>query len=496
MTDSDTGSDWSFGALAKYDTEIARIADSYGLDTYTNQIEIISSEQMLDAYASNGMPMNYTHWSFGKQFLLAQQNYQSGHMGLAYELVINSDPCISYLMEENSLAMQVLVMAHACYGHNSFFKGNYLFQTWTDAQGVIDYLAFAKSYIARCEERFGIEAVEATLDACHALAPQGIDRYKRPDPLSARQERENQQQREAHVQRMVNDLWIKTIPGHSKTEPSQSVRRYPEEPQENLLYFLEKSAPLLEPWQREIVRIVRKMAQYFYPQQQTKLMNEGWATFWHYHLLFDLYDQGIVDEGMIMECLHSHSSVVFQPPFDHPACNGLNPYGLGFEMFCDIRRICEEPTEEDMQWFPDFAGSSWLETLKHAMHCYKDESFILQFLSPAVIRKFRMFMVKDDDRQEYLEVGAIHDEAGYRQIREMLAEQYNSASRDPEISVYDVDIFGNRRLTLRHNQVDRHSLSAQTGDVVNYLKFLWGFDVRIESWREQELVKTWTAEAS
>ena len=100
---------------------------------------------MLDAYASVGMPINYHHWSYGKHYLNSEQSYRRGHMGLAYEIVINSNPCISYLMEENTMTMQALVIAHACYGHNSFFKGNYLFQTWTDADSIIEYFVFARN---------------------------------------------------------------------------------------------------------------------------------------------------------------------------------------------------------------------------------------------------------------------------------------------------------------------------------------------------------------
>ena len=141
------GSAWSFELIGAYDREIGRIAEEHGLDTYPNQIEIIRSDQMMDAYASIGMPLGYSHWSFGKQFVEVERSYQSGAMGLAYEIVINSNPCISYLMEENSMTMQALVIAHACYGHNSFFKGNYLFRTWTDASAIIDYLLFARNYI-------------------------------------------------------------------------------------------------------------------------------------------------------------------------------------------------------------------------------------------------------------------------------------------------------------------------------------------------------------
>ncbi len=341
---------------------------------------------MMDAYSSIGMPINYNHWSFGKKFIQTEQGYKHGQMGLAYEIVINSDPCIAYLMEENTVTMQALVMAHACYGHNSFFKGNYLFQTWTDASSIIDYLLFAKNYIAECEQKYGVSEVEELLDSCHALMNFGVDRYKRPEKISIAEEKARQEEREAYLQSQVNELW-RTVP-QAKTKEEDVKVRFPSEPQENILYFIEKHAPLLEPWQREIVRIVRKISQYFYPQKQTQVMNEGWATFWHYTILNHLYDEGLVSEKFILEFLHSHTSVVAQPSYNSPYYSGINPYALGFAMFRDIKRICEEPTDEDREWFPDLAGTDWLDAVHFAMRNFKDESFISQYLSPKLIRDF------------------------------------------------------------------------------------------------------------
>ncbi|GAB1263781.1 SpoVR family protein [Aurantivibrio infirmus] len=475
-----TSSDWNFELINEYDREIACLADEYRLDTYPNQIEVISSEQMMDAYASVGMPLGYSHWSYGKQFLNIENSYNRGQMGLAYEIVINSNPCIAYLMEENTITMQALVIAHACYGHNSFFKGNYLFRTWTDADSIIDYLLFAKNYISECEQRYGIDQVESTIDSCHALMNYGVDRYKRPSPISAAQEREMQKEREEYLQKQVNDLW-RTIPVDSDSASLHKQQRFPSEPQENLLYFVEKNAPLLEPWQREVVRIVRKIAQYFYPQRQTQVMNEGWATFWHYTLLNTLYERGKVTEGFMLEFLQSHTSVVYQPPYDSPYYSGINPYALGFAMMTDIRRICEFPTAEDKHWFPDIAGSDWLKTLDFAMRNFKDESFILQFLSPKVIRDLKLFSVIDDDEEKDIEVNAIHDDSGYQKIREQLAGQYNLGNREPNIQVFSVDIRGDRSLTLHHNQFSRKPLGNSANEVLKHLHRLWGFDVHLHS---------------
>ncbi|MGY0219632.1 SpoVR family protein [Endozoicomonadaceae bacterium StTr2] len=483
-----TGSEWTFDLIDEYDRELARIADGYRLDTYPNQIEVISSEQMLDAYASTGMPLMYNHWSFGKHFLSNQQNYQRGRMGLAYEIVINSNPCIAYLMEENTMTMQALVLAHACYGHNSFFKGNYLFRAWTDADSIIDYLLFAKSYISQCEEKYGIEAVEDILDACHSLMNQGVNRYNRPRPVSAEEEKERQDERAEYIQRTLNDIWS-TIPKQESTEEKVSEERFPKDPEENLLYFFEKNAPLLETWQRELIRIVRKVAQYFYPQRQTQVMNEGWASFWHYTLLNTMYDEGLVTDGFMMEFLHSHANVIYQPPFDSPYYSGINPYTLGFNMFCDIKRICENPTEEDKRWFPDIAGSDWLDTLHFAMKNFKDESFILQYLSPKVMRELRLFSINDDEARSYLEVEAIHDDSGYREVRESLAAQYNIGNRDPNIQIYNVNVRGDRTLTLRHYMHQGRPLDDSCEEILRHVHRLWRFDVVMESVDEEGNVK-------
>ena len=489
-----TGSDWNFDLIDLYDREIGRIArDKYDLDIYPNQIEIISSEQMMDAYASAGMPVGYHHWSFGKHFVEVENSYKRGHMGLAYEIVINSSPCIAYLMEENTMAMQALVIAHASYGHNSFFKGNYLFRTWTDATAIIDYLVFARKYISQCEERHGVAEVEATLDSCHALMNYGVDRYRRPSPISAEEEQRRQTEREAILQEQVSELW-KTFPEMAPgIKRRQPVTRFPSEPQENILYFIEKRAPLLEPWQREIVRIVRKLAQYFYPQRQTKVMNEGWATFWHYTLMNDLYDEGLITEGFMLEFLQAHSGVIYQPPFDSRWYSGINPYALGFAMFRDIRRICEEPTDEDRKWFPDIAGSPWLTTLKEAMRSFKDESFIQQFLSPRLIREFKLFEVLDDDQQEYIEIAAIHDDSGYRQVREALSLQYNLSHMEPNIQVWEANVRGDRSLTLQHTVQDRRPLAEPLAkEVLKHLHRLWQFDVHLESIDNGQVISRWS----
>lgn len=477
--------DWSFDLLRSAYDAIEEIAiDELGLDVYPNQIEVITSEQMLDAYASIGMPLLYKHWSFGKRFARDEALYRKGRSSLAYELVINSDPCICYVMEDNSITMQTLVMAHAAFGHNHFFKNNYLFKQWTRADAVLDYLDFAKRYVAKCEERHGLEAVERTLDCAHALMSNGVNRYAAPRRMSDAQRRERALERLSYEEATYDDLW-RTVPGGEEAAEPESEGSVEARglglPEENLLYFLEKNAPKLADWQRELLRIVRYLAQYFYPQRQTKVMNEGCATFVHYEIMNRLFEKGLIGEGAMLEFLHSHSSVVFQPGFDDGRFGGLNPYALGFAMMRDLQRICDEPTPEDGEWFPDIAGrGDAYQVLKDAWADYRDESFIHQYLSPKVMRDFRMFRIDDDAEEPEMEVSAIHDERGYRELRKTLARQYDVGSQDPRLEVTEANLSGNRRLVVNHAVRDGRLLDkTEAENTLQYLADLWGHRVKL-----------------
>ena len=481
------GADWDFTTLQRIHDACEDIAlGELGLDVYPNQIEVITSEQMLDAYSSTGMPLFYRHWSFGKHFAHHEAFYRRGMRDLAYEIVINSSPCISYLMEENTATMQTLVIAHAAFGHNHFFKNNYLFKLWTDAEGILDYLDFAKGYVARCEERYGEVAVERTLDAAHALMSHGVHRYAGKNTVDLRQEEKRQQERRAHEEQMYNDLW-RTVPvGKAKKAGDIGLEKRRAAlglPQDNILYFLEKTAPRLQPWQREILRIVRHVAQYFHPQRQTKVMNEGTATYVHYQIMNRLHDRGQISDGNFLEFLKSHANVVFQPNYDDRRFSGFNPYALGFAMMQDIERIVTSPTEEDRAWFPDIAGrGDAMGVLRDIWANYRDESFISQFLSPNLMRQLRLFHLYDDPEQtEGILVSAIHNERGYLRIRRQLSREYDIGWTDPAIDIVDVDLAGDRRLLLQHIVMNGCYLQeTDMKQVLQHLADLWGYDVLLQ----------------
>jgi spore cortex formation protein SpoVR/YcgB (stage V sporulation) len=468
------GAEWDFDLIKRAMDVLNDLAPELKLDLYPNQIEIITSEQMLDSYASVGLPVMYKHWSFGKKFSYESDMYRQGKRGLAYEIVLNTNPCINFLMEENSAMTQVLVLAHAAFGHNHVFKNNYLFKQWTDAASIVDYLNFSKGFISECEEKYGLQAVEQTLDSAHALMNHGVDRSIRPPKLSFAKEQERKQAREIYLQEQVNELW-KTLP-KQKEKPKED-NKFLKEPEENLLYFLEKKSPKLELWQRELLRIVRKISQYFEPQRATKVLNEGWASFTHYYLVNRLWDKGYLEDGSMLEFYQLHTSVLYQPDFNSEWYSGLNPYYLGFEIFSEIKRICTEPTAEDEEFFPELIGANWVDACLDAVANYRDESLIRQYLSPTLCRKLKLFLLKDDNSSDYT-VNAIHNENGYKTIRRSLADSYLIENHIPKIEVVNVD-YNTRKLTLMYHQKNNRRLSEKSLKVVRHIENLWGFPVEI-----------------
>ena len=372
-------------------------------------------------------------------------------------------------------------------GHASFFKCNYLFQEWTDAKFILTYMDFAKKYVEECEEKYGPGIVERTLDAAHSLQYYGIDKYKRRGSLKQAEVDERKESWLDHLDSSIEANWdIKDVKDEmARVEDiisrfDRDIRGFPEE---NILYFLEKYSPSLDTWQREILRIVRKVAQYFYPQMQTKLMNEGWASFVHYHIMSHLHEQGQITDGSYLEFLKDHTNVCCQPDYRQMA--GFNPYALGFAMFRDIERICKDPTEEDQYWFPDFAGESdWMGVCSEAMTLYRDESFVAKYLSPKVVRDFKMFSVYDNADDPFYEIDEVHDDEDFQDIRDSLSAQYDLSNMLPRIEITGVDWDDTRALEVkqyvRNGRLLQHHDASKTTD---YLERLWGYDI---DWEVEE----------
>lgn len=480
------GTEWDIDMLHRMWAEIDEIGKRLGLDYYEPQIELISAEQMLDAYSSHAMPQMYNHWSFGKSFLKSENSYKKGRSGLAYEVVINTNPSIAYLMETNTATLQALTIAHSICGHATFFKTNYMFTDWTDADTILDYMNFAKKYVQKCEEKYGEDRVEKLLDSCHALMYQGVDKYNKPH-ITEERERLREMSREAHSQDTFDDVW-RTLPVNKRRsmekffeemkELKDQGETHTEYSEENILYFIEKYSPVLEDWEREVVRIVRKVSQYFYPQMQTSLMNEGFACLIHHTIMTELHEQGSLTDGAYIEFLASHANVVMQRPWNSEYYGGINVYALGYAMMTDIKRMCIAPTDEDREWFPELCDTDWMTTIKGIVRNYRDESFILQFLSPKVIRDLQLFSVNYEEDEEFMTVSAVQCTEDVKHIRKILADQYDLSNKIPHVEVSSVDWKDTRALELSFISRNGVLLNYNAAkDTMQHVHELWGMPV-------------------
>ena len=318
--------------------------------------------------------------------------------------------------------------------------------------------------------------------------PRAAEPRRRPLPpaeqaLARRRSRRAARSAQAYAQAQVNDIW-RTLPQRAdRADDAADAKRFPAEPQENLLYFIEKNAPLLEPWQREVVRIVRKIAQYFYPQRQTQVMNEGWATFWHHQLLNTLYDEGHLTDGVMIEWLKSHTNVIFQPPVGHPR---LQRHQSLRARLRDVHRHpahLREPDRRGPRVVPATSPARrGCRRCDHAMRNFKDESFIGQYLSPKLIRDLRLFAILDDEHDEHLRgLGDPRRPRATAHVRESLSRQYDLGSREPNIQVWSVNLRGDRSLTLRHTRHNNRPLHDGAQEVLKHVARLWGFGVHLES---------------
>lgn len=462
------GEDWTEETLQRTWEAIDVIGKELGLDYYSPQIEIITSDQMIQHMAQIGMPVGYYHWRTGKEYIKSEKAYKKGQSGLAYEIVVNTDPCLTYIMENNAMPLQAVVLAHASVGHSHFFKNNYLFQEFTDASAIIPYLQYAQNYVSQCEERYGKRRVELFLDACHALESYGVDKYNRAASMSE----ENLKHRKEYLNKLLSEEQSHIVKNKKITSQLKARLRTvgkEDKREENILYFIQKNSKKLKPWQKELIRIVRMIAQYFYPQAQTKIMNEGFATHVHYEFMKMMYDRKLIDTATYMDTLHKHTGVVCQH-----ANSQLNPYAIGFAIFQDIKRACENPDEEDLALWPQICYTDSWTTIKDIVANYRDSSFIRQWLGPKVVREFQLAVVLNTST--HLEITAIHDELD--KIRQVYSEWISRDTYTPNLEV--VTVIGGE-LVLRVSSVRDFKLNPDNlQEMCTYLEALWGGPVTIE----------------
>lgn len=471
--------DWTTESLQEIWEVISRVAkEEFKLDFYNPYLEVVTFEEMLQIYTTS-FPIMFNHWTFGKNYEELYKQYKHNRASIAYEVIFNTDPALCYLLETNSSIMQALVLCHAAVGHSAFFKNNEFIKQNTNAKTIIPFLKNMRTYVAECEEKYGNAAVEKILDFCKSLELYSTDRSE----VIETSRKVKEQKRIKRKEEQEKDFDMKVAALITDHEPvSEEFTRLKEQ---NIVKYIAKNSPILKQWERELMLMFCKVQQYFYPQMHTKLMNEGYATFWHYQLMNRLYELGYINEGGVLEFLQSHTGVCCQHDHDSPYYHGINVYKLGFELFSEIKRICENPTDEDKHFFPGLIGKNWIDEVNFAAENFKDESFVLQYLTPKLVRDLKLFKYKDDTMEDFWEINAVNDDEGFKDIRKQLANQYNFSNKIPYIYVEGSDLRKSRTLYIsakKVNEKDEHDeLCFRT---LKKIKTVWPYPIVLKGYDE------------
>lgn len=403
--------------LEQWNDKIESLVVKNGLSCYEQYFEICSYEDMLCYEAYTGMPSHYPHWSYGKAYERQKTFYQYNVVGLPYEMVINSDPCIAYLMRDNTLALQLLTMAHV-YGHNDFFKNNRLFNEWTRAELTLElFKIHAKRVHGYMQDpSISTEKVERILDAAHALRFQ-TNRHAPPKPSTR------------------NEL------------SSEAAISLPERLKIDLLGFLAERGKLSD-WEQDLVTIVHQESCYFMPQIETKIMNEGWASFWHYRLLNELN----LPANLHLEFLQRHNLVV------RPHSGSINPYFLGFKIFASLAALQDGLTK-----------------IIEARALERDQSFLRRYLTKELCQELNLFAYTH--KGDSVIVKEVADENGWQTIRNDLIMNVGLAAI-PQINPLDVE---KGTLSLEHVFDGRELEMDYAKQTLKYVVDLWGGRVELHT---------------
>lgn len=457
--------------LELWDKRISDIVRRFGLNCYPQEFEICDHFEMIGYMAYSGMPSRYPHWSYGKSYEREKTLYDYGVGGLPYEMVINSNPCLAYLMRDNTDLLQILTIAHV-YGHNDFFANNFTFTSSIDARYTLEMFKNHATRIRRYIEdpSIGLEKVEPLLDAAHALSLQRSRNfaYKKLD--------RSEQQHRKWLSAQAKEDEFQDIHERPDYIPPD-LNKNPLEPDQNILEFIAQNNPFLAEWQRDVLHIVDREAQYFIPQIETKIMNEGWASYWHHKILHEL----ALEQGLHLEFMVRHNQVL------RPTPGGLNPYHLGFIIWHDIekrwnegrtgRELTSDKPQEDISTM-DENDTPGRKKIFEVRESDRDVSFLRRFLTEEIMRDLDIF--QHEKRGKERVITKVSDEQQWKSIKETLLTNVALGSR-PVIFIDDADFQGARTLLCRHEHDGRDLQLEYAEKTMQHLEYLWGRNVVLET---------------
>lgn len=469
--------------LAEFDELMQGIVRDFGLDFFPQEFDVIPAQKMLEIMAYH-FPVNFSHWSFGRDYEREKTLYEHG-AGIPYEVVLNSNPSRAYLMNTNPFPVHVMVMAHV-YAHNDFMKNNFHFKP--TRKDILPSASEAALRFQKYEKRFGLPEVERLLDA-------GLSIELNVDPdFFIREESEEEQ-----WDRLTSFPIEPEVPGpyddlirRKTTEPvvrDHSHRRTPLEPQRDiLLYIMSHSPKPLEEWEKDILSVLRDQSRYFMPQRRTKIMNEGWATFWHMRIMDRLFKEGLL-KGEEHGFYNFYNARVL-------AANSrtINPYLVGLKIFEDIQERwnkgrfgrdweeCEDPQRRET-W--DLGTGKGREKIFEVRKSYSDRFFIEQFLTEKLVEDLNLYLYEGQAKQG--EINYVITDRDWRRIKTLLVSQLSTFGI-PVIMVWDGDFKGRRELYLKH-AYDGIELDQEYRErTMENIYYLWDRPIHLETMVDEKPV--------
>lgn len=473
--------------LRDWARRIETIAASYGLDFFPTVFEMVTYEQMNMLAAYEGFPIRYRHWKWGMEYERLSKSYAYG-LSKIYELVINTDPCYAYLLEGNADVEQKLVMAHV-FGHCDFFKNNAWFSRTN--RKMLDQMANHGAKISRIADQHGQEKVENFIDVCLSVdnlidihSPY-IKRRRPPVDEDALPPEVRKLPARSYMDRYINpEEDLERQRQEMKKKHDDDKKRFPVEPERDVLLFLFENAPL-EKWQRQILGMIREEAYYFAPQRMTKIMNEGWASYWHSKLM----TQAICDDSEIIDFAHVHSGTMAM------SSTQMNPYKIGLELYRDIEDRwnkgkfgLEWERCDDMETRANWDRQLGLgrEKIFQVRKVYNDVMFIDEFLTPEFAEAQKLFTFGYNRKSDQWEIKTRE----FNEVKQMLLKQLTNFGQ-PQIFVEDANYKNRGELLLWHKSDGQDLKLDYARDTLANLVALWSRPVHLRTLSDGKPV-VWT----
>jgi stage V sporulation protein R len=462
--------------INQFNEKIQEIAREFGLDFFPQEFDVIPAQKMHEIMAYR-FPVNFSHWAFGRDYEREKTKYEYG-FGIPYEVVLNSNPSRAYLMSTNPFPVQIMVMAHV-YAHNDFMKNNLHFKP--TRRDILPSASEAALRFQKYEKRFGLEQVEQVIDA-------GISIELNTDPDFFIREETEEQKRDRLSKPLaapeLRGVYDDLITRKKVERPSVEGydRKTPPEPERDvLLYIINHSPKPLKEWEKDILSVIRDQSRYLMPQRRTKIMNEGWATFWHIRIMDLLFKDGLLKEEEHGYYNLYNARVLGQNP------RTINPYLIGLRTFEDIKdrwnkgrfgeewEACEDPARKE-SW--DLGLGLGGEKIFEVRRSYSDRFFIEHFLTEKLVDELELYLY--EGRLEPHEIKYVITERGWQRIQRLLVTHLSTFDI-PLIMVEDGDYKGKRELYLKHAYEGIELDQEYREKTLEHIFYLWDRPVHLET---------------